>query len=135
MFTHLFKGCGMGCGCGEKSEEKGEEGKHGGMCGHGRGCGHGRRRWIFHALLIAFVLAVGFKLTGGWGTKGEFPNVPTITAIREGKVLAKPDIGIVNFSVWRESKDVSTAQTEATKATNAVVEYLKGAGVEDKDIK
>ncbi|MBI2405235.1 SIMPL domain-containing protein [Candidatus Gottesmanbacteria bacterium] len=88
------------------------------------------------ALLAVLTLWVGAKFVGeAKSINGQFPNVPTITVTGEGKVLAKPDIGIVAFSVWRESKDVGMAQEQATKATNAVVDYLKGAGVEDKDLK
>ena len=134
MFHHLFKGCGM---CGDKTEGKSEGGKcEGGMCGSGFGCWHGHgKRWILRAFLIGLLVVVGLKLVGGWGTDGKFPNVPTIMVSGEGKVLAKPDIGVVTFSVWRESKDVGTAQADATKATNGIVDYLKGAGVEEKDLK
>lgn len=141
MFHHLFKGCGAGCGYGsghgEKSEGgKCESGKCEGGCGGICGCGHHGKRWLVMALLVVLTLWVGAKFVSeAKGIKGAFPNVPTITVMGEGKVLAKPDIGIVNFSVWRESKDVGTAQTEATKATNAIVDYLKGADIEEKDLK
>ncbi|MBI2038770.1 MAG: SIMPL domain-containing protein [Candidatus Niyogibacteria bacterium] len=125
MFHHLFKGC---CG-------KCEDGKHEGGAGMHM-CGHQGKRWLMLALLAVLTLWIGAKFVSeAKGLKGVYPNVPTITVTGEGKVLAKPDIGIVTFSVWRESKDVGTAQEQATKATNAIVDYLKGAGVEEKDLK
>src|SRR3989344_5366328 len=108
--------------CGEKCE-----GKCGGVCGSG---------WLIGALLVVLVLWVGAKFVSeAKGLKGVYPNVPTITVTGEGKVFAKPDIGIVNFSVWRESKEVGVAQEEATKAANAIVGYLKGGGGEERDLK
>ena len=113
MFSYLKSWC------------KGGEGK----C---EGCG----RWIFSVFLIVATLWVGAKFVSEVRAgKGQFPNVPTITVTGEGKVLAKPDIGVLNFSVWRESKDVGTAQADATKAANAIVDYLKSAGIEDNDVK
>jgi uncharacterized protein YggE len=59
----------------------------------------------------------------------------TITVSGEGEVFAVPDTGEFTVSIQEEAKDVTTAQTAATKKANAVIDYLKSAGVAEKDIK
>ena len=60
---------------------------------------------------------------------------PTISVSGEGRVLAKPDVGVVNLSVVAGSLDMSAAQDEATRQINNVVDFVKNSGVEEKDIK
>ena len=52
-----------------------------------------------------------------------------------GKVVAKPDVAVTNFSIVTEGKDARTAQDENSRKSQAVTAYLKGAGIEDKDTK
>lgn len=59
----------------------------------------------------------------------------TITVSGSGHVFAVPDMGEFTVSIQETAKDVKTAQTAATKKANAVIAYLKDAGVEEKDIK
>ncbi len=59
----------------------------------------------------------------------------TITVSGEGEVFAVPDTGEFSVTIQEEAKDVSAAQEVATKKANAIIDYLKGAGVADKDIK
>lgn len=59
----------------------------------------------------------------------------TITVSGQGEVFAVPDTGEFSVTIQEEAKDVATAQDAATKKTNDIVAYLKGAGVEEKDIK
>lgn len=87
-------------------------------------------------LLLVLIVFVGAK------AKNEIKNETkiaeyqrTITVSADGKVFAKPDIGQISLSVTREAKTVSEAQKQSAEAMNKVVAFLKGAGIDDKDIK
>ena len=58
----------------------------------------------------------------------------TITVNGEGKVLAVPDTATFTYTVDETAPDVATAQSKATTASNAVIDYLKSQGVKDTDI-
>src|SRR4051812_432513 len=58
----------------------------------------------------------------------------TISVSGEGYVFAVPDTATFTVSVQEEGKDVKTAQAAATKKSNDIIAYLKGAGVDDKDV-
>ena len=60
-------------------------------------------------------------------------NVISVSA--EGRVFAKPDIGLINLAVMHEAKTVADAQKQVTDASNKLFEFLKSAGVDAKDIK
>lgn len=59
----------------------------------------------------------------------------TITVSGNGEVFAVPDRATFTVSVREEGGNVAGAQDKATAKINAIIDYLKGAGVEDKDIK
>jgi len=63
------------------------------------------------------------------------PASNTISIAGQGEVFAVPDTGTFTVTVREEAETVAFAQDEATKKINAVIDYLKGAGVEEKDIK
>jgi len=63
------------------------------------------------------------------------PATNTITVSGDGEVFAVPDTGEFSVTVREEAETVEYAQTEATKKINAIIAYLKEAGVEDKDVK
>jgi uncharacterized protein YggE len=52
-----------------------------------------------------------------------------------GEVFAVPDRATFTVTVREEGTEVTTAQDKATEKANAIIAYLKGAGVEEKDIK
>ena len=58
----------------------------------------------------------------------------TITVTGEGTVTAIPDTATFTFTVDETAADVATAQGKATTAANAVIDYLKKQGIDDKDI-
>ncbi|QQG37972.1 MAG: SIMPL domain-containing protein [Candidatus Kaiserbacteria bacterium] len=59
----------------------------------------------------------------------------TITVSGDGEVFAVPDMGTFSVTVRERAKEVASAQDTATEKINAIINYLKGAGVEEKDIK
>lgn len=87
-------------------------------------------------LLLVLIVFVGAKAKNEIKNEtGTAESQRTITVSADGKVFAKPDIGQISLSVTREAKTVSEAQKQSTEAINKIVAFLKGAGIEDKDIK
>jgi uncharacterized protein YggE len=65
-------------------------------------------------------------------------NVPMINQISvtgKGEVIATPDIASFSFGVSEEAPVVADAQKKATDKMNAILDYVKKAGIEDKDVK
>ena len=58
----------------------------------------------------------------------------TISVEGSGDVFAVPDTATFSYSVMTTAKDVTTAQTEVNTKGNAIIAYLKGAKVDEKDI-
>lgn len=58
----------------------------------------------------------------------------TINVAGEGEVFAVPDTATFSVTVQERAKVVATAQTAATKKANDIIAYLKGEGVDEKDI-
>lgn len=96
--------------------------------------------WYVKALAILILLGVltslfaYTKLTLREAEYGQY-GMTTINVRGEGEVLAKPDIGTFSFSVMAEADDAAGAQTSSAEKTNAILDHLKGSGVEEKDIK
>lgn len=59
----------------------------------------------------------------------------SIVISETGEVYAKPDLGVVSFSVVNDAKNVSDAMNENTKKMNDIIKVIKEQGVEDKDLK
>ena len=59
----------------------------------------------------------------------------TITVSDTGEVYAKPDLALTAFSVITEEKTVAEALSKNTEKMNTVIDFVKGQGVEEKDLK
>jgi len=59
----------------------------------------------------------------------------TIIVSGEGKVQAKPDIAQIDLSVVSRGSTVAMVTKDNTTKMNAVITALKGAGIEEKDIR
>jgi len=59
----------------------------------------------------------------------------TITVSGNGKVVVKPDLAIMNFSVVNEAEDVQEAMDKNSEKMNAVIDYLKDQGIKQADLK
>jgi hypothetical protein len=59
----------------------------------------------------------------------------TITVSDTGEIYVKPDLALTTFSVISEAKTVAEAMSENTEKMNAVIDFIKDQGVEDKDLK
>jgi len=58
----------------------------------------------------------------------------TISVSGEGSVFAVPNTASFTVTVQETAKDVTTAQTKANKENNGILAYLKGQGIDEKDI-
>ncbi len=88
--------------------------------------------------LTAFliVIAVFFAVDIPNKLKGENQQARnTITVTESGEIYAKPDLAVAIFSVITEGKSVAEALNQNTNKMNAVIEFVKKQGVEEKDLK
>lgn len=94
---------------------------------------------IFGIFAILFIISItAWFAISAWdkfNSGSNDINKPSITVSGEGEVYAKPDLGIIDFSVVTEKKTVSEAMAENTKKMNAVTDAVKKLGVEEKDLK
>lgn len=61
-------------------------------------------------------------------------NQRTVAITATGKTTVKPDVALVSFSVVTEGKDTQKIADENNTKMNKVIEFVKGQGIEDKDI-
>ncbi len=100
-----------------------------------------KKRMYKGALLVLVVLAIFLAAktiaeVKGWRYIGAgVPASNVISVEGDGDAVAIPDIATFSFSVVEKAKTVAEAQDAATKKLNAAVDYLKGAKVNEKDIK
>ena len=59
----------------------------------------------------------------------------TFTVTDSAEVFAKPDLGLITFSVKTEAKTVSKAMPKNTEKMNNIINFLKDSSIEDKDLK
>ena len=87
--------------------------------------------WLLNLVLLT-VLIFGLKGL----SSGSFVALPrTIMINADGKATLTPDIAKLSFSVVTDGKDPKVIQDENTKKMNAAIQFVKGQGVDDKDIK
>ncbi len=85
-------------------------------------------------ILALFLLVATLDALANFGTP-DSPYMNTITVEGTGEATAVPDIASIGFSVTETAVTVAEAQTKATTKTDAALAFLKGAGIEDKDVK
>jgi uncharacterized protein YggE len=97
---------------------------------------------IFFSLAVIFgillIVLVGYFFVGTLNKIKEGKNVPTVDTISvnaTGEVYVKPDLALATFSVVNESKSVEEAMKKNTESMNAIIDFVKKTGVEEKDLK
>lgn len=87
--------------------------------------------WLLVALLAASLVYVvsSIRFVGAGIAPGN-----TITVSGYGESFSTPDIATFTYAVVSEKKTAADAQADATAKTNAVLSYLKSAGIDEKDI-
>jgi hypothetical protein len=82
-------------------------------------------------LVILIVNAVKENRYIGTG----IPPSNVVSVNGEGEVFAVPDIAKFTFSVIEKRATVDEAQDASAEKVNAIIAYLKGEGIDEKDIK
>lgn len=91
---------------------------------------------IFLVTLTVFTaVAICNKIKEGKYIGQEIEAKNTITVSDKGEIYVKPDLALTTFSVTNEAKTVAGAMSENTEKMNAVIDFIKDQGVEDKDLK
>lgn len=126
------KGVCVNCGCAD------------GSCQHNQVgvaalVSHRNTRWVVVAAIAALALwgaveaASGLKEFRYIGAGVSASN--TISVSGEGEVFAVPDIATFSVGVTEEAGTVAEAQDAVNEQMDAIVSFLKGEGIEDRDIK
>jgi uncharacterized protein len=90
---------------------------------------------FFQVLIYVLIIVIIFNFLSSINARSEASSQDVISVTGTGELYVTPDIGVVEMSVRTENKNVSTATSENSKKMNSIIEYLKGNGVEEKDIK
>lgn len=91
--------------------------------------------WLATALLIIATL-VGLRMVFGEHRGGDNTAMPAvITVSGKGEVKAVPDVSKFMVTIEETSKDQTGALNASSEKVNNVIDLLKKAGIEEKDIK
>ncbi len=86
------------------------------------------------AILALFLLAETITIAANFGRPG-VPATDTITVQGSGQATLPPDVARVSFTVENTKATVADAQDATTKQANAAIDFVKGQGIADKDVK
>ncbi len=86
------------------------------------------------AILALFLAAETVTLAQDFGRPAN-PATDTITVQGDGQATMAPDVARVSFSVMNTASTVALAQAATTKQANAALDFVKGQGVVDRDVK
>lgn len=86
-------------------------------------------------ILINNIMDIASKTRGYPYIGADVAYKNTISVRGEGKVYTKPDIAMVSLSVVTEGRNIKNVQDENSEKMNKVIDFLKGFGIEEKDIK
>ncbi|MEK7560380.1 MAG: SIMPL domain-containing protein [Patescibacteria group bacterium] len=96
---------------------------------------HPRKTAVMIALAFA-ALAFGFhQFVQGFKELSKTDPPRQLFVNGEGKTLVRPDIAVFTAGVVTQSERLKDAQLEHTRRSNAVIAFIKGRGIADKDIK
>lgn len=86
------------------------------------------------AVLALFLLAETITIAGDFG-RPSVPATDTITVQGSGQATFPPDVARVSFTVENTAAAVADAQAATTKQANAALDFVKGQGIAEKDVK
>jgi hypothetical protein len=94
---------------------------------------------LFFKFLMAFVIILSLGvLSWGYYNYRQAQNIVNpdriIAFTEEGKVIAKPDIAKVSFSVVTQGIEATAVQAENNQKMQKVIDFVKKQGIVDKDI-
>jgi uncharacterized protein YggE len=93
--------------------------------------------WILLNLLIAVAIVnvVFFVMPLLQRVSNGFYPARTISVSAEGKATVSPDLAEVSFSVVSQGQNPETLTTANNDKMNAVIQFVKGQSIDEKDIK
>lgn len=90
-------------------------------------------------LIIMLAVFVGIKAINALKEYSyigkDTPIMNTVSVTGKGETYMKPDVASFTYTVMEEGKTAAEAQDKSTTKTNTVLDALKKAGIEEKDIK
>lgn len=86
------------------------------------------------AILALFLLAQTITLAENFG-RPSVPATDTITVQGDGQATVPPDVARFSFTAQNTAPSVADAQTATTKQANAAIDFVKGQGIAEKDVK
>ena len=95
---------------------------------------------LFFKFLLVFIVVLSFGvLSWGYYNYRQAQNIVNpervITFTEEGKVIAKPDIAKISFSVITQGIEATAVQAENNQKMQKVIDFVKKQGIEEKDMK
>src|SRR4051812_32845261 len=90
------------------------------------------------AFLVLGALFLGVRTVGAiksLSDRNTSTTKPSITVSGKGESFAVPTVATFTYSVIQDGKTVKEAQDKATVLSNKAIDFLKGKGVDIKDIK
>lgn len=100
-----------------------------------------KKQIVKYAMILAAVLAVfvGVKTINALKEYSyigkDVPAMNVVSVTGKGEISIKPDVASFTYTVTEEGKTTADAQEKATKKSNDMLNALKDAGIEEKDIK
>ncbi len=86
------------------------------------------------AILALFLLAQTITTAENFG-RPSVAATDTIVVTGDGQASLAPDVARVSFTVQNVASAVADAQAATTKQANAALDFVKGQGIADKDVK
>lgn len=91
------------------------------------------------ALILVLAVFVGIKAINALKEYSyigkDTPIMNTVSVTGKGETYMKPDVASFNYTVTEEGKTAAEAQAKSTTKTNTILDALKKADIEEKDIK
>jgi uncharacterized protein YggE len=86
------------------------------------------------SILALFLLAETISVAKNFGRPGA-PATDTVTVQGSGQATLPPDVARISFTVQNTAPAIIDAQAATTKQANAAIDFVKGQGIAEKDIK
>lgn len=93
------------------------------------------RRIVALIGIMAILALIAYTYSTIKQTRYMYQGPTSISVVGVGEVFATPDIASFSFTIEAKESDAVTAQNKSVETMDAVLAYLKEAGVEEKDIK
>jgi len=89
--------------------------------------------WLLALSTDRFLQAgISYKNLSHW--QNPTPTNDIINLTGEGKVIAVPDVAIIDLAIEKRGPTVAQVQKDSTDKMNDIISYLKSSGIDSKDI-